>query len=42
MSYLTWEVEIDHSRTVPAEPEKLPERGRGLFQPFIQHGLALA
>jgi hypothetical protein len=24
MSYLTLEVEVDHGRIVPAEPEKLP------------------
>ena len=31
MSYLTVEVEIDHGRIVPREPEKLPEKGRGLL-----------
>ena len=31
MSYLTLEVEIDHGRIVPAEPEKLPEKGKGLL-----------
>jgi hypothetical protein len=31
MSYLTLEVEIDHGRIVPAEPEKLPEKARGLL-----------
>lgn len=31
MSYLTIEVEIDHGRVVPAEPEKLPDKGKGLL-----------
>jgi hypothetical protein len=31
MSYLTVEVEIDHGRVVPAEPEKLPQKGKGLL-----------
>lgn len=31
MSYLTLEVEIDHGRIVPREPEKLPEKGSGLL-----------
>jgi len=31
MSYLTVEVEIDHGRVVPKEPEKLPEKGNGLL-----------
>lgn len=31
MSYLTLEVEIDHGRVVPKEPEKLPEKGSGLL-----------
>ena len=31
MSYLTVEVEIDHGRIVPREPEKLPEKGNGLL-----------
>ncbi len=31
MSYLTLEVEIDHGRIVPAEPEKLPEKAKGLL-----------
>ncbi len=31
MSYLTVEVEIDHGRIVPREPERLPETGNGLF-----------
>ena len=31
MSYLTVEVEIDHGRIVPREPERLPEKGNGLL-----------
>jgi hypothetical protein len=31
MSYLTVEVEIDHGRVVPAEPGKLPDKGKGLL-----------
>jgi len=31
MSYLTVEVEIDHGRIVPREPEKLPQKGSGLL-----------
>ena len=31
MSYLTVEVEIDHGRIVPREPDKLPEAGSGLL-----------
>ncbi len=31
MSYLTWEVEIDHGRIPPADPEKLPENAKGLL-----------
>jgi len=31
MSYVTVEVEIDHGRVVPCEPERLPERGNGLL-----------
>ena len=31
MSYLTVEVEIDHGRVVATEPEKLPEKGKGLL-----------
>ena len=31
MSYLTVEVEIDHGRIVVREPEKLPEKGKGLL-----------
>ena len=34
MSYLTVEVEIDHGRIVPREPEKLPEKGSGLLTIF--------
>lgn len=31
MRYLTVEVEIDHGKVVPREPEKLPEKGNGLL-----------
>jgi hypothetical protein len=31
MSYVTLEVEIDHGRIKAIEPEKLPERGKGLL-----------
>jgi hypothetical protein len=31
MSYLTLQVEIDHGRIVPREPERLPEKGNGLL-----------
>ena len=31
MSYVTVEVEIDHGRIVPREPEKLPQQGNGLL-----------
>jgi hypothetical protein len=31
MSYLTVEVQIDHGRLVAAEPEKLPQKGKGLL-----------
>jgi hypothetical protein len=31
MSYLTVKVEIDHGRIIAREPEKLPEKGSGLF-----------
>jgi len=31
MSYITVEVEIDHGRIVPREPDKLPEKGNGLL-----------
>jgi hypothetical protein len=31
MSYLTFEVEIDHGRIIPSEPRQLPESGRGLL-----------
>ena len=31
MSYVTVEVEIDHGRIVPREPERLPEKGSGLL-----------
>jgi hypothetical protein len=31
MSYTTLEVEFDHGRVVPKEPDKLPESGHGLL-----------
>jgi hypothetical protein len=31
MSYTTLEVEIDHGKVTPKEPDKLPESGRGLL-----------
>jgi hypothetical protein len=31
MSYVTVEVQIDHGRIVPREPDKLPETGSGLL-----------
>ncbi|MBM3861807.1 MAG: hypothetical protein FJ395_19460 [Verrucomicrobia bacterium] len=31
MSLLTLEVEIQHGRVVPREPDKVPESGRGLL-----------
>jgi hypothetical protein len=31
MSYLTGEVEIDHGRIIPLEPEKLPDKGSTLL-----------
>jgi hypothetical protein len=31
MSYTTLEVEIDHGRIVPKEPQKLPAKGSGLL-----------
>jgi hypothetical protein len=31
MSYLTLEVEIDHGRIIPRQPEKLPDRAKGLL-----------
>lgn len=31
MSYVTMEVEIDHGKVVPKEPEKLPEKGSGFL-----------
>jgi hypothetical protein len=36
MSYLTFEVEIDHGKVMAKEPSKLPEKATGLltiFQP---------
>ena len=34
MSYLTLEVEIDHGKVVPKEPERLPATGSGLLTIF--------
>jgi len=31
MSYVTLEVEINHGRIVPREPDKLPEKASGLL-----------
>jgi hypothetical protein len=31
MSYTTLEVEIEHGRVVPKEPQMLPEKGSGLL-----------
>jgi hypothetical protein len=31
MSYTTLEVDIEHGRIVPKEPQKLPEKGSGLL-----------
>jgi hypothetical protein len=31
MSYITVEVDIDHGRIVPREPEKLPEVAKGIL-----------
>jgi hypothetical protein len=31
MSYVTVEVEIDHGRIVPREPDKLPDKASGLL-----------
>jgi hypothetical protein len=42
MSYLTVEVEIDHGRIVPREPERLPEKGSGLLTILSLTGRALA
>lgn len=35
MSYTTLEVEIDHGRIVPKEPQMLPEKGSGLLTILI-------
>ncbi len=37
MSYTTLEVEIDHGRIVPKEPQKLPEKGSGLLTILTPH-----
>ena len=34
MGYVTVEVEIDHGRIIPRQPEKLPERASGLLTIF--------
>jgi hypothetical protein len=34
MSYITVEVDIDHGRIVPREPEKLPDTATGLLTIF--------
>jgi len=31
MSYVTLEVEIDHGKIVPKEPQKLPQQGKGIL-----------
>jgi hypothetical protein len=31
MSYITVEVDIDQGRIVPRDPQKLPEKGKGLL-----------
>jgi hypothetical protein len=36
MTYLTWEVEIDHGKVTSKGPSKLPDKGSGMltiFQP---------
>ena len=42
MSYVTVEVEIEHGRIVPREPEKLPEKASGLLTilPSLGHQAA--
>jgi hypothetical protein len=37
MSYTTLEVEIEHGRIVPKEPQKLPEKGSGLLTILTPH-----
>ncbi len=41
MSYLTLEVDIDHGKVVPKEPDKMPESGRGLLT-ILQPGSSVA
>ena len=38
MSYVTVEVDIDHGRIVPREPEKLPEKASGLLTILLPAG----
>jgi hypothetical protein len=40
MTYTTLEVEIEHGRIVPKEPQKLPEKGSGLLTIFTPHAPA--
>jgi hypothetical protein len=40
MSYTTLEVEIEHGRVVPKEPQKLPEKGSGLLTILTPHAPA--
>lgn len=40
MSYTTLEVEIEHGRIVPKEPQKLPEKGSGLLTILTPHAPA--
>ncbi len=37
MSYTTLEVEIEHGRIVPKEPQKLPDKGSGLLTILTPH-----
>ena len=39
MSYTTLEVEIEHGRIVPKEPQMLPEKGSGLLTILTSHAL---
>lgn len=40
MSYTTLEVEIEHGRIVPKEPQMLPEKGSGLLTILTPHAPA--
>lgn len=42
MSYTTVEVEIDHGKVTPKEPEKLPASGRGLLTILPSQGATTA